>query len=102
MEEIQGQASVAQVELWKKQYGEIVEARANGHVAYFKKPSKAQVSYAMSLQQQNKILEMLETVLKGCYVSGSRVFIDDVDYILGCAGIVDLLVSAKQVELKNL
>lgn len=101
-EQLKGQATPEQIEAWKKQYGEVVEAKAEGHVAYFKKPTRPQLSYAMSLENQGKTLEMVEHVLKSCYLSGSDVFLKNTDYMLGAAGVVERLVSVKQVEIKNL
>lgn len=102
MEELEGQLTPAQEEELKSKYGNIVMAKADGHVAYFKKPTRQTVSYAITLQQQNKTVEMLEHVLKNCHVAGSVVFVKETDYMLGAAGIVEKLIVVKQAEIKNL
>jgi hypothetical protein len=61
-----------------------------------------ELSYAMTLQQSGKNLEMLEHILKSCHLGGSKIFYQNADYMLGAAGVVEQLVKVKQVEVKNL
>lgn len=100
MDGIKGQAKPEQIEAWKKEYGEIFVAEADDCVAYFKKPSRSQLSYAMTLQSDP--LKMTETILKACFIGGSEVMINDLDHLLGASAIADSLITSKQVAVKKL
>lgn len=98
--EIKGVASAAQIESWKREFSDIYTAEAEDGIAYFKKPSRQQLGYAMTLKSDP--LKMTETILKGCFVGGDERFINETDYMLGAASIVELLIQAKEVKLKKL
>lgn len=85
----------------KKEHGEIIVLESEGKVAFLKKPTRQVVSYALTLQQQGKSLEMLEHVMKNCFVDGDREFCENIDYILGSAEVINELVSVKQVTIKK-
>ena len=91
-----------QIEEWKQQHGKVFECSADGETAYFRKPTRTELSYALALQANNKSIEMIEHILKSCYLGGSRVFLEDTDYMLGAADLVNSLVQVKHVEVKNL
>lgn len=84
----------------KIRYGRIFVASADGKVAYFRKPTRKELSYALTLQ--NKPLEMTEMLLKGCFVGGDEEFITADEYMLGCGGLVEKMVEVKNVELGEL
>lgn len=89
------------IEKLKKEHGEIIVLEADGKIAYLKKPTRQVVSYALTLQQKGNTLEMLEHVMKNCFVEGDREFIEDIDYILGSAEVINELVAVKQVSIKK-
>lgn len=89
------------IEQLKKAHGEIIVLEADGKVAYLKKPTRQVVSYALTLQQQGKTLEMLEHVMKSCFVEGDREFCENIDYILGSAEVINELVAVKRVTIKK-
>lgn len=92
-----------QIEEWKEKHGKVFECSADdGETAYFRKPTRTELSYALALQANNKSIEMIEHILKSCYLGGSRVFLEDTDYMLGAADLVNSLVQVKHVEVKNL
>ena len=91
-----------QIAEWKEKYTQVVVAKADEHTAYFRKPTRQELSYAMTLQQSGKNLEMQEHILKSCHLGGSKIFYQNADYMLGAAGVVEQLVKVKQVEVKNL
>lgn len=91
-----------EIEKLKEQYGDIYSTTdSKGKVAYFRKPKRAELSYAVSLQQAGKSLEMLEQVIKSCFVYGDRVFVDDTDHILGAAPLVEQLIRAEEIVVKK-
>lgn len=95
-----GQAAPEQIEAWKKRHGSIYTATAENHIAYFRKPTRKELSYAMRLQDDS--LAMTETVLKQCYLGGSTVFYEEVEFMLGAAGLIEKLVVAKKAEVGEL
>lgn len=65
-----------QIAEWKKKHDEIFFTKANGHIAYFRKTTKQELSYAMTLA--NEPLKMAESRHKACMLGGSDVFIEDI------------------------
>lgn len=95
-----GQATPEQIDDWKKKHGDVFSAQADSHIAYFVKPSRQQLSYAMSIE--NDRLKFLETIFKSCCVGGSDIFLTETEYLLGAAELLGDLVAAKKVELGKL
>ena len=87
-----------QVEQWKKQHGKVFVASADGHKAYYRKPTRKDLSYALTLQ--NQPLDMTETLLKNCFLGGDHIMHEDTDYLLSCSGdLVERMISIKKVEV---
>lgn len=88
----------AQIEQWKREHGKVFVASADGHTAYYRKPTRKDLSYAMTLQDQP--LEMSETLLKSCFLGGDPIMHEDTDYLLGCSGeLTDKMIAIKKVEV---
>lgn len=87
-----------QVAQWKKEHGKVFVASADGHKAYYRKPTRKDLSYAMTLQ--NQPLDMTETLLKNCFLGGDAIMHEDTDYLLSCSGdLVERMISIKNVEV---
>ena len=87
-----------QVEQWKKQHGKVFVASADGHKAYYRRPTRKGLSYAWALQHQP--LDMTETLLKNCFLGGDSIMHEDTDYLLGCSGeLTDRMINIKKVEV---
>lgn len=87
-----------QVAQWKKEYGKVFTAEADGKKAYYRKPTRKELSYAMTLQ--NQPLDMTEMLLKNCFLGGDSQMHEDTDYLLGCSGeLVERMVQIKKVEV---
>lgn len=90
--------TVAQIEQWKREYGKVFKASADGHTAYYRKPNRKDLSYAMTLQ--NQPLDMTETLLKSCFLGGDAIMHEDTEYLLGCSGeLTERMISIKKVEV---
>ena len=88
----------AQIEQWKREHGKVFKASADGHTAYYRKPTRKDLSYAMTLQDQP--LEMSETLLKSCFLGGDPIMHEDTDYLLGCSGeLTEKMIAIKKVEV---
>ncbi len=98
METIQPHQPITeQIEQWKKQHGRVFTTAADGMKAYFRKPTRKELSYAMAMQ--NKPLEMTEHIVKSCFLGGDRRLVDEVEYLLGSDKLVEKLLEFKTVEL---
>ena len=98
--EKKGQATNEQIAAWKEKHGDILSVEADGHVAYFRKPTRQELGYAMTLQSES--LKMTEVMLKQCKIGGSDIFLDETDYMLGAVSVIEQLVTAKATEIKKL
>lgn len=88
-----------QIEAWKEKYGTVITAKADGYVAYFRKPNRKELSYALSLMQQDKRLEQIEHFVNSCFLGGDNIFLTDTEYMLGCAPIMEKMLQIKNVEV---
>jgi hypothetical protein len=95
-----GQASEEEISKWKKQFGEIFAAKVEGYIAYFKKPDRGQLAYAIMLDDNP--VKQTEYMLKECFIGGSEVIIQETDYLLGAMKIVDKLMEVKMMEVEKL
>ena len=92
------EVTAAQIEQWKKEHGKVFVAEADGHKAYYRKPTRKDLSYALTLQ--NQPLDMTETLLKNCFLGGDSIMHEDTDYLLGCSGeLTDRMINIKKVEV---
>lgn len=89
----------AQIEAWKKEYGRVFCAENEGRKGYYRKPSRKDLSYAMTLQE--KPLEMSETLLRQCFLGGEPLH-EDTECLLGCDKLVEQLLQVKKVEVGEL
>ena len=91
------EVTIEQIEQWKKEYGKVFVAKGNGKTAYYRKPSRKDLSYAMTLKDQP--LDMYETLLRNCFLGGDAIMHEDMDYLLGCVGLAEKMISVKSVEV---
>ncbi|MBR1644318.1 MAG: hypothetical protein IJ684_02980 [Bacteroidales bacterium] len=87
-----------QIEQWKREHGKVFTASADGKTAYYRKPTRKDLSYAMTLQDQP--LDMSEMLLKQCFLGGDSAMHEEVEYLLGCMGeLTEKMMAVKQVEV---
>jgi hypothetical protein len=99
-EKLTGQATDEQIKALKKKHGDIFFTKAEGHIAYFRKPTRQELGYAMSAQSDP--LKMSELILKSCFIDGSDIFTTDTGFMLGTAELREQLSDVKSVELGKL
>lgn len=95
-----GQATQEQINSWKAKYGSVFYTTADNRIAYFRKPNRKELSYAMRLQDDP--LAMIEMVLKSCRIGGDDTFIKDAEYLMGASALVEKLISVKKTEVGKL
>ena len=86
-----------QIEQWKKEHGKVFVACADGYKAYYRKPTRKDLSYAMTLKEQP--LDMYEMLLKNCFLGGDPILHEDPDFLLGCAELAEKMLAVKCVEV---
>ena len=86
----------ALIEQWKKEHGKVFVAKADGKTAYYRKPTRKDLSYAMTLKKQP--LDMDEALLRGCFLGGEPLH-EDLDYLLGMDRLVDHMLTVKKIEV---
>lgn len=85
-----------QIEQWKREHGKVFVASADGKKAYYRKPTRKDLSYAMTLKGQP--LDMDDAILRNCFLGGEP-FHEDLDYLLGLDELVDRMLTVKKVEV---
>lgn len=97
---LEGQLTEKETEILKSQHGEIYFAKTDANIAYFRKPNRQELSYALAAGKSDQ-LSVGESLLKSCFVAGDRIFIENFEYTLGAMPIVEKLMQVKTVELGN-
>jgi len=94
-------ATTEQIELWKKQFGEVFSLDVEGHVAYLKKPSRKVMSMALSTGKNDPI-KFGEIILNNCWIDGDRQIIDDDRLFFGAMQQLDQMIEFASSEIKKL
>ena len=95
-----GQASEEEISKWKKQFGEIFAAKVEDHIAYFRKPTRQELGYIMTLG--NNPMKQTENLLQTCFAGGSETILQDDSYFLGAASVMQQLLAVKRAEVEKL
>jgi hypothetical protein len=100
-DELIGQATPEQIEIWKKKYGRVSALIVDGHIGYVRKPDRKTLSYA-SVAGTKDPLKFNEVLLANCWLGGSEEIKKDDDMFLSVSGKLAELINVKEVELVNL
>ena len=84
-EALVGQATVAEIDEWKKRHGDIYAIKVDGHVCYLRKPTRRDLSFASSAGKKDP-LKFNETLLRDCWLGGSEAIRRDDDKFMGASG----------------
>ena len=79
---------------------EVFVVKSEDKIAYLKRPSRAQLAYAMTLAQSNP-LGMTEEILKSGWLEGDEELQTEDRYFLSITGQIDALIETTQVEIKK-
>lgn len=95
-------ATAQQIADWKKKHGAIFMIDfEDGKIAYLRKPTRKELSYAMTTQQSNP-LGFAEIILQSCWLGGDDEVRTDDAYFFGASAKLDSLMEVKTAELKKL
>lgn len=108
MQVIQGEATEAQIQEWKKKHAEIYEIRVPKNddeteflFGYFKKPDRSVIANAMRYATDNPI-KAGEIQFNGCVIACQQEMKDDTEYFLSAMQQVGSLVKIREATLKKL
>ena len=100
-EALVGQATVAEIDEWKKRHGDIDAIKVDGHVCYLRKPTRRDLSFASSAGKKDP-LKFNETLLRDCWLGGSEAIRRDDDKFMGASGVLDKIIPDAEAELEKL
>ena len=100
-EALVGQATVAEIDEWKKRHGDIYAIKVDGHVCYLRKPTRRDLSFASSAGKKDP-LKFNETLLRDCWLGGSEAIRRDDDEFMGASGVLDKIIPDAEAELEKL
>ena len=100
-EALVGQATVAEIDEWKKRHGDIYAIKVDGHVCYLRKPTRRDLSFASSAGKKDP-LKFNETLLRDCWLGGSEAIRRHDDKFMGASGVLDKIIPDAEAELEKL
>ena len=100
-EALVGQATVAEIDEWKKRHGDIYAIKVDGHVCYLRKPTRRDLSFASSAGKKDP-LKFNETLLRDCWLGGSEAIRRDDDKFMGASGVLEKIIPDAEAELEKL
>ena len=89
----------AQIEQWKREHGKVFKASADGHTAYYRKPTRKDLSYISSLKDPIKMSELL---LEQTWVAGDEVIKTNDELFMAVVSKMDEIIKVKEAEIKKL
>lgn len=91
------------IESWKKQHGDVIQYTVEDKVAYFRKPTRQEISYASVASNQMKdVIKYSETLMNSCFVGGDREILEKDEYFIGAMAVIETLAEVKTGEVKKL
>lgn len=91
------------IEGWKKQHGDVIQYTVEDKVAYFRKPTRQEISYASVASNQMKdVIKYSETLMNSCFVGGDREILEKDEYFIGAMAVIEALAEVKTGEVKKL
>ena len=93
----------SQIEDWKKKHGDVIQYTVEDKVAYVRKPTRQEMSYASVASNQMKdAVKYTETLMRSCFLGGDTDILEKDEYFLGAAPIIEALTEVKAGEIKKL
>ena len=91
------------IEGWKKKHGDVIAYTVEDKVAYFRRPTRQELSYASIASNQTKdAIKYSETLLNSCWLGGDRDILEVDEYFIGAMSVLDALSEVKIGEVKKL
>lgn len=92
-----------QIDDWKKKYGDVILYEVEDKKAYFRKPTRQELSYASIASNQMKdVIKYTETLMNSCWLGGDKEILDKDEYFIGAMTVIEALAEVKTGEVKKL
>jgi len=91
-------AQVRADELSKKRKEKVVAIVVDDKAAFFRKPRRAEISYAMTLLDKDP-LGAYGSILSATFLEGDRGILDDDDYFMSAAPLANQLITQRAAEI---
>ncbi|QHN64848.1 hypothetical protein [Bergeyella cardium] len=90
-----------QIDIWKKEYGDVFKITIEDKVCYLKKPSRRALSYAAASAQTDP-LKYNEIILKDAWIAGDEEIQTDNGLFLSASQKLATLIEIKEAEIVKL
>lgn len=98
-----GQATPEEIKAWKGTHKNGIYAlEVDGHIGYFKNPSRHDMNLAMSKASAEAALDMYETMLGATFIGGSEAILNNDDMFFGALQQIKTKMDGKKAVLVNL
>ncbi len=98
-----GQESQETIDQWKTKYRQGIYAlEVDGHIVYFKNPSRHEINCAMSKADRERALDVFEELAKLTFLGGSEEVLSDDQMFVGVCQEMKVKLEGKRAKLVNL
>lgn len=99
--ELKGQATAAEIAVWKREHGEVYQVTVDGSTCYLKKPDRTTLKMVAAVGGSDPV-RANEVLLENCWLGGDESVKTDDEKFFGVSAKLAELVTVKQAELKKL
>jgi hypothetical protein len=99
--QLKGQATDAQIAIWKEKFGDVYQVIVEDKTCYLHKPNRQTLSAAATLGQTDP-MRYNEVVVNNCWIAGVEEFKTDDSYFFALSEKLIELVELKTAEIKKL
>lgn len=102
-----GEATAEQIAQWKAEHKDVYELYAvdpdtkQAHKAYIRNPKRKELSYATQVSKNNPF-GMSETILKECWLGGSKEVCSNDAMFMGVSSQLDEIIQIADASIKKL
>jgi len=98
-----GQVDTAQIDAWKKSHTQgIYGVEVDGHIGYFKEPTRKEMNCAMSKASAEAALDMYEELAEITFIGGSEDVLKNDAMFFGLVQQIKVKMDGKKAKLVNL
>lgn len=99
--ESKGQATAAEIAVWKREHGDVYQVTVGGSACYLKKPDRTTLKMVAAVGGSDPV-RANEVLLENCWLGGDESVKTDDEKFFGVSAKLAELVTVKEAELKKL
>lgn len=99
--ELKGQATAAEIAVWKREHGDVYQVTVGGSACYLKKPDRTTLKMVAAVGGSDPV-RANEVLLENCWLGGDESVKTDDEKFFGVSAKLAELVTVKEAELKKL